>query len=134
MLRIQRELGIIWDCNVENVIFANYGQKKQRKKKQQKEIEKQQHVIVTENNLFEGFTTKGVRNYDQMYSGKLDSGVAWNSSRCRRFLDGRSAAPSTIIVKLAGLLSIIIKSIESHRNVTSSLRIMVSRRRSNRKK
>ena len=74
-------------------------------KKKQEEIEKQQHVIVTENNLFKGFTTEGVRNYDQKYSGKLDSGIAWNSSRCGRFLAGRSAAPSTIAVKLTGLLS-----------------------------
>ena len=39
--------------------------KTSRGKKQQKEREKMQHVIVTENNLFKGFTTEGVRNYDQ---------------------------------------------------------------------
>ena len=39
--------------------------KRNRGKKQQKEIEKHQHVIVTENNLFKGFTTKGIRNYDR---------------------------------------------------------------------
>ena len=39
--------------------------KRSREKKQQKATEKQQHVIVTENNLFKGFTTEGVRNYDQ---------------------------------------------------------------------
>ena len=33
--------------------------------KQQEETEKQEHVIVTENNLFKGFTTEDVRNYDQ---------------------------------------------------------------------
>ena len=36
-----------------------------RGKKQQKEIEKQQLVAVTENNLFKGFTTEVVENYDQ---------------------------------------------------------------------
>ena len=36
-----------------------------RGKKQKEETDKQQHVIVTENNLFKGFTTKGIRNYDQ---------------------------------------------------------------------
>ena len=50
-----------------------------RGKKQQEETEKHQHVIVTENNLFKGFTTEDVQNYDQKYSGKLDSGIAWNS-------------------------------------------------------
>ena len=39
--------------------------KRSRGKKQQKETEKQQHVIVTENNLSKGFTTKGIRNYDR---------------------------------------------------------------------
>ena len=39
--------------------------KRSRGKKKQKETEKQQHVIVTENNLFKGFTTEGVQNYDQ---------------------------------------------------------------------
>ena len=34
--------------------------KRSRGKKQQKETEKQQHVIVTENNLLKGFTTEGV--------------------------------------------------------------------------
>ena len=38
--------------------------KEEEGKKQLEEIEKQQHVIVTENNLFLGFTTKGIRNYD----------------------------------------------------------------------
>ena len=77
--------------------------KEAEKKKHQEETEKQQHVIVTENNLFKGFTTQGVRNYDQKYSGKLDSGVAWNYSCCGRFFDSRFAAPSTVTVKLAGL-------------------------------
>ena len=36
-----------------------------RGKKQQDETEKQQYVIVTENNLFKGFTKEGVQNYDQ---------------------------------------------------------------------
>ena len=35
------------------------------KKKQLEEIEKQQHVIVVENTLFKGFTTKGVQNDDR---------------------------------------------------------------------
>ena len=39
--------------------------KNSREKKQQEETEKQQHIIVTENSLFKGFTTKGVLNYDQ---------------------------------------------------------------------
>ena len=34
--------------------------KRSRGKKQQKEIEKQQHIILTENNLFKGYTTEGV--------------------------------------------------------------------------
>ena len=32
-------------------------------KEQQEETEKQQQVIVTENNLYKGFTRKCVRNY-----------------------------------------------------------------------
>ena len=39
--------------------------KKSRGKKQQEETEKQQHVIVEENDLFIGFTIIGVRNYGQ---------------------------------------------------------------------
>ena len=39
--------------------------KRSRGKKQQEEIKKQQHVIVTENNLFKGFTGKGIRNYNK---------------------------------------------------------------------
>ena len=35
--------------------------KRSRGKEQQKETEKQQHVIVTENNLFKGFTIKSVQ-------------------------------------------------------------------------
>ena len=35
--------------------------KRSRGKQQQEETEKQQHVIVTENILFKGFTTDGVR-------------------------------------------------------------------------
>ena len=38
--------------------------KRSKGKKQQEETEKEQHDIVTENSLFKGFTTKGVRNYD----------------------------------------------------------------------
>ena len=52
--------------------------KRRSKKKQQKETEKQHHVVVTENNLFKDFTTKGVRNYDQKLSGKLDSDSRWH--------------------------------------------------------
>ena len=40
--------------------------KRSREKKQQKGIEKQQFVIVTENNLFKGLTAEGVRNYYQI--------------------------------------------------------------------
>ena len=39
--------------------------KRSRGKTQKEETEKQQHVIVTENNLFKGFSIEGVRNYDQ---------------------------------------------------------------------
>ena len=56
--------------------------KRSRGKEQQEETEKQQHVIVTEKNLIEGFTTIG--NYDQK-SSMLDSGVAWNSLRRGRW-------------------------------------------------
>ena len=82
--------------------------KRSRGNKQQKETEKQQYVIVTENNLFKGFTKEGVQNYDQKQSGKLDSGVAWDSSRFGRFLADRSTALFTVSVKLAGLLSIML--------------------------
>ena len=56
--------------------------KRSRGNKQQKETEKQQYDTASENHLFKGFTTEGCRNFDQKYFGKLDSGVAWNSSRC----------------------------------------------------
>ena len=36
-----------------------------RRKKYQEETEKQQHVIVTENNLFKSFAAKAVRNYER---------------------------------------------------------------------
>ena len=39
--------------------------KRNRGKKQQEETEKQLSIIVTENKLFESFTTEGVRNYNQ---------------------------------------------------------------------
>ena len=39
--------------------------KRSRGKEEQEETDKQQHIIITENNLFKGFTTEGVRNYDQ---------------------------------------------------------------------
>ena len=65
--------------------------KRSERKKQLKETEKQQHVILTENNLFKGFTTEGVRNYDHKYSGKLDSGVEWNSSRSSLLTDTNHA-------------------------------------------
>ena len=38
--------------------------KRNRGKLQQEETEKQQNVIVRKNNLFEGFRTEGVCNYD----------------------------------------------------------------------
>ena len=72
--------------------------KRSRRKKQLEETENQQHIIVIENNLFKGFRTEGVQNCYQKESGKLDSGVAWNSSRYGSFLAGRSAAPSTVNV------------------------------------
>ena len=49
--------------------------KKSRGKKKQEKTEKQQYVIVTENNLFEDFITKGVRNYDRKQFGQLESDV-----------------------------------------------------------
>ena len=52
--------------------------KRNRGKQQREETEKQQHVIVTENNLFKCFTTEGIRNYDQKQSGKLDSDGTWH--------------------------------------------------------
>ena len=85
--------------------------KRSRGKKLQEETEKQQHVIVTKNNLFKGFTTEGVRNYDQKYSGKLDSGVSFNSSLCGRFFPGKFAVPSIIAVKLIELISVVISNI-----------------------
>ena len=39
--------------------------KRSRGKKQQEETEKQQHVIVTGNNLFKDFTAGDFGNYDQ---------------------------------------------------------------------
>ena len=39
--------------------------KRSRGNKLQKETEKQQFVIVTENNLFKGFTIEDVQNYNQ---------------------------------------------------------------------
>ena len=39
--------------------------KRSRGKKQQEETEKLQHVIATGNNLFKGFTTKGIRNNER---------------------------------------------------------------------
>ena len=41
-------------------------------KKLQEETEKKQHVIVTENKLFKGFTAKDERNYYQKLSGKFE--------------------------------------------------------------
>ena len=84
--------------------------KRSRGKKQQEEAEKQQHVIVTEYNLFKDLTTKGVRNNDQKKSDELDSGVYRNSSRCGGFLAGRSAASSTVAVKVAGLKLVVISN------------------------
>ena len=37
----------------------------------------------------------------------VDSGVEWNSSRWGRYLSIRSAVPSTVAVKLVGLLSVV---------------------------
>ena len=42
--------------------------KNSRGKKQQEETEKQQHVIVTENKLFKGFNTEGVRNVGDFFT------------------------------------------------------------------
>ena len=83
--------------------------KRSRGKKHEEETEKQ-HVIMTGNHLFKGFTTEGVRNNDQKKSGKRVISVAWNSLRCGRFLAGRAAAPCTVTVKLAGLLPVVISN------------------------
>ena len=63
---------------------------------------------MTENNLVKGFTRDGVRNYDPKWSSTLDYGVTWNFSSCGRFLVVRTAAPSAVYIKLAGLLSVVI--------------------------
>ena len=81
--------------------------KRSRGKKTQEETKKQQHVIVTENNIFK----EGVRNYEQKKSGKLDNGGAWNSTHCGTFLASRYAAPSTVAANLGRLLSVLILSI-----------------------
>ena len=47
--------------------------KKSRVKKQRGETEKQQQVIVAENNLIKGFITECVRNHDQKQSDNYDS-------------------------------------------------------------
>ena len=39
--------------------------KRSRGRKQQEETEKHQHMIMTENNLFKGYATKDVLNYDR---------------------------------------------------------------------
>ena len=84
--------------------------KRSRGKKKQEETKKQQHIIVTKSKLFKGFNAESVRNYDQKYSGKLDSGVAWILLSCGRFLAGRSAASSTVALKLARLLFCLISN------------------------
>ena len=45
--------------------------KRSKGKKYQEETEKKQYIIVTENNLFKGFTAESVRYYDNKYSGNL---------------------------------------------------------------
>ena len=82
--------------------------KRSRGKKQWEETEKQQHVIVTENNLFKGFTTEGDRNYDQKWSGKLDSEGRW---RCKfTGLESSTARgiPCDATIKFAGLFLVVI--------------------------
>ena len=44
---------------------------------EEKETDKYQHVIMTENNLFKGYTTKDVLNYDRKQSSKLDNDGRW---------------------------------------------------------
>ena len=78
--------------------------KRSRGKEQKKKTEKHQHAILAENNLCKGFTTDGVWNYDQRLSGNVDSGVSWNSSSWEKFLNGRTAVPFTVTIKLSGLL------------------------------
>ena len=58
-------------------------------KKQQEDVQKQQHVIMTENNLFKGYTTKDVLNYDRKESSKLDNNGRW---RCGSTVQESSTA------------------------------------------
>ena len=69
-----------------------------RRKEHQEETEKQQHVIVTENNLFKGFSTKDVRNYYRKQSGQLDNDGRWRCGSTGEDLAQREefrAAPLT---------------------------------------
>ena len=47
-------------CDIENAFFLRLMVKRSREKKPHEEIEKKQHVTVTENNLFKSFTTESV--------------------------------------------------------------------------
>ena len=75
------------------MFIASYGLKKQREKATGN---RETAAHYCDRKQFKGFTKERVRNYDQRKFGKLNNGVAWNSSLCGRFLAGRSAAPSTV--------------------------------------
>ena len=75
MLGMQRRLGITKEYNVGKILFAL--QLKEPEKNATGRNEKRQHVVGTENSLFKGFTTKGIRSYNQKYSTKLDSDFRW---------------------------------------------------------
>ena len=62
---MQRGLGITFVFNVGNVFFLQVMVKRKIGIKHEEKTEKQQRVIITENNYFKGFTKEIVRNYEQ---------------------------------------------------------------------
>ena len=84
--------------------------KRSRGKKQQEEMEEQQHVIETENNLFKRFTTKGIPNYDRKSSGKLGSDCRWRCQSTGKESSTAWGIPCDATVKLAELLLVVISN------------------------
>ena len=82
--------------------------KKSRWKKQQVETEKQQHFIMTENNLLKGFTTKDVWNYDRKWSIKLDSEGRWPCGSTIQESSTYWGIPLDAAIKLAVLFLVVI--------------------------
>ena len=66
-----------WNVTLEMCSFRIMV-KRRGGKKQREETDNQQHVIMTEKILFKGLTTKGIRNYNRKYSGKLDNYGRWS--------------------------------------------------------